>query len=153
MDATPIIARLAELEATTQDARTHDEHTSDLEAQLAVARALLIGRDERIGQLEAEIASTRDTSATAEPEKSHLLFVPSAGGYRLVERSGPAPVPGDEIELEGLTYRVTKRGRAPLPGDGRRCAYLVEDPSAAGTRLQTDRDPTRVDEPLPPPRR
>lgn len=128
MDPAPIVARLAELEATQRG--TKDERPSDVEAQLGVMRALLSGRDARIQELQAELARTRDASAAPEVEPSHLLFFPSRGGYTLIERAGPSPAPGDELELDGLTYGVTKRGRAPLPEDTRRCAYLVAPPAA-----------------------
>jgi hypothetical protein len=129
MDPAPIIARLAELEATAQPG-TEGRRPSDVEAQLGVMRALLIGRDARIEKLEAELARTRDASAAPEVETSHLLFFAARGGYTLIERAGPSPAPGEETELDGLTYLVSKRGRAPLPGDTRRCAYLVASPTA-----------------------
>jgi hypothetical protein len=123
MDPAPIIARLAELEAAQRG--TKDERPSDVEAQLGVMRALLIGRDARIEELEAELAGRRDLSAAPEVETSHLLFFASRGGYALMERAGPSPAPGEEVELAGLMYGVTKRGRPPVPGDTRRCAFLV----------------------------
>ena len=56
---------------------------------------------------------------------AHLLFVPSPAGYELVEREGAPPATGDEVELEdGRVLVVAKVARAPLPGDGRPCAYL-----------------------------
>jgi hypothetical protein len=132
MDPAPIIARLAELEATAQEGMK-GERPSDVEPQLGVMRALLIGRDARIEKLEAELARTRAASAIPEVETSHLLFFASrGGGYMLIEGAGPSPAPGEEAELDGLTYVVTKRGRAPLPGDVRRCAYLVASPTAPG---------------------
>jgi hypothetical protein len=131
MDPAPIIARLAELEVTApRDAE--DQRPSDVEAQLGVMRALLIGRDARIEKLEADLARARDASPGPEVETSHLLFFASRGGYTLTERAGPSPAPGEEVELDGVTYGVTKRGRAPLPGDTRRCAFLVAPPAALG---------------------
>jgi hypothetical protein len=64
-----------------------------------------------------------------EPEQpsSHLLFVPTANRYLLVEREGPPPAPGDELELpdvDGLLL-VTKVGRSPYPENGRPCAFLL----------------------------
>ena len=57
-------------------------------------------------------------------EQHHLLFLPRGHGYELVEREGVAPDAGAEVQLEGR-FLVTKVGPSPLPGDERRCAYLV----------------------------
>lgn len=58
--------------------------------------------------------------------RTHLLFVWTPGGYRLVERDGEPPAVGDEVELDDeRRERVTKLGPSPLPGDGRPCAFLI----------------------------
>jgi hypothetical protein len=56
---------------------------------------------------------------------SHLLFVWKATGYELRERDGDPPQAGDEVQEDEATFRVNKVGPSPLPGDDRRCAYLV----------------------------
>ena len=63
----------------------------------------------------------------AEPElpSSHLVFVPTPQHYLLLERDGPAPKPGDQVELEEGYFVVGKLGRAPLPGERRPCAFLL----------------------------
>jgi hypothetical protein len=61
------------------------------------------------------------------PELAHLLFVPTPGGYLLLQRSGQAPAVGEEVELpDAPTARlvVAKVARSPLPLDERICAYL-----------------------------
>jgi hypothetical protein len=50
---------------------------------------------------------------------THVLFV-----YSLHERDGEPPVVGSEIEEQDGRFVVTKVAASPLPGDGRRCAYL-----------------------------
>ena len=61
---------------------------------------------------------------------SHRLFVPFREGYAFVERNGPAPGAGIELQLlDGADERashfvVAKVGRSPLPSDARDCAYL-----------------------------
>jgi hypothetical protein len=55
----------------------------------------------------------------------HLLFVWKTTGYELRERDGDAPQPGDEVEEEDGRFRVNRVASSPLPGDSRRCAYLV----------------------------
>lgn len=57
-------------------------------------------------------------------EQHHLLFVPRGRGYELLEREGAAPEVGSEIELGGR-FLVLKVGPSPLPGDERRCAFVI----------------------------
>ena len=60
-----------------------------------------------------------------------LAFVPSPHGYALVERSGATPEAGDVLELDEGRFRVVRLAPSPLPGDGRRTAYVErEEPSA-----------------------
>jgi hypothetical protein len=54
----------------------------------------------------------------------HLLFVTKPSGYELVERDGDPPAPGEAVELEDMSYTVTKVAPSPLPQDDRSCAYL-----------------------------
>lgn len=61
-------------------------------------------------------------------EGTYLVFVTRPTGYVLAEREGEPPQPGSAIELEGEgggSFRVAKVASSPLPGDERRCAYLV----------------------------
>jgi hypothetical protein len=55
---------------------------------------------------------------------SYLLFVSKPTGYELREREGDPPEVGREIEEEDGVMRVIKLAPSPLPGDGRRCAYV-----------------------------
>jgi hypothetical protein len=55
----------------------------------------------------------------------YLLFVSKPTGYELRERQGELPGVGDEIEDEEGSLRISKIGSSPLPGDTRRCAYLI----------------------------
>lgn len=54
----------------------------------------------------------------------HLLFVTKSTGYELVERDGDPPALGESVEVEDLSFTVTKIGPSPLPQDERACAYL-----------------------------
>jgi hypothetical protein len=54
----------------------------------------------------------------------YLCFAPRKDGYRLVQRSGPAPALGATQELDGVPHVVIRVGRSPLPFDRRRCVYL-----------------------------
>lgn len=55
----------------------------------------------------------------------YLLFVSKPSGYELREREGDPPEVGSVVEEEDGRLRVTKLAPSPLPGDERRCAYLV----------------------------
>lgn len=56
----------------------------------------------------------------------YLVFLTKPTGYELAEREGDPPSPGSTVELDGEgRFRVAKVGSSPLPGDERRCAYLV----------------------------
>jgi len=56
---------------------------------------------------------------------SHVVFVPTPDRYLLLERQGPPPQPGDELELPEGSFVVGKVGRAPFPGERRHCAFLL----------------------------
>jgi hypothetical protein len=67
-------------------------------------------------------------AAAAPPvELGHLRFVLAAAVYRLETHEGPAPAVGDPVEVDERMFRVVKVARSPLPGDERRCAYLLGD--------------------------
>jgi hypothetical protein len=65
-----------------------------------------------------------------EPPSEHLLFVPTPARYLMLERIGPPPEPGVEVEVPDVDGRfvVTKLGRAPFPAEGRPCAFLLPRP-------------------------
>jgi hypothetical protein len=56
---------------------------------------------------------------------SYLVFVWQPSGYELRERDGEPPSVGDELEEDGTRLSVVKVATSPLPGDGRRCAYVL----------------------------
>ena len=53
----------------------------------------------------------------------HLLFLWSPQGYLLRERDGDPPDVGSTLEEGERTFRVSKVGPSPLPGDRRPCAF------------------------------
>jgi hypothetical protein len=55
----------------------------------------------------------------------YLLFVSKPTGYELREREGDPPEVGSVVEEEDGRFRVSKLAPSPLPGNSRRCAYLV----------------------------
>jgi hypothetical protein len=111
--------RVTQLERLLEETATQITHL-EAERDNALAVAQVAGR----GQLE------RHPDEHAE-DLSHLLFVPGGReGYRLVEQSGPPPIPGSTLELvedDGTVSKllVSRVGPAPLPGVTVACAYLV----------------------------
>jgi hypothetical protein len=59
------------------------------------------------------------------PGGRYLLFVWSTQGYALREREGELPPVGELVEDGEQRYRVSKHAPSQLPGDRRRCAYLL----------------------------
>jgi hypothetical protein len=98
------------------------EPNPEVESLQAENRRLLA----EIERLKAEYSSLRVVEAP-EPASAHLLFVPTPARYLLLERLGPPPLPGEELEVpaEEGRFVVTKVGRAPFPGERRPCAFLV----------------------------
>ena len=113
-------ARAAEVERLCDELRVRTRAVTALERALEVEVAARV-------RAEAQLASAEARIAGAPPDDSgpHLALVARAGGYRLVARDGPAPLPGAAVELPGAgVFTVSKLGRSPLPGDSRRCACL-----------------------------
>jgi hypothetical protein len=90
----------------------------------------LAAAEERLSSDAASAAEPQSAVGAAESVEragAHLLFVPGPSGYSLLVQPGPVPVAGTEVELRelGRAFLVAKLGPAPLPGDPRRCAYLL----------------------------
>jgi chromosome segregation ATPase len=127
--------RNADLEGQLKQLEAADAHVTRLEQHAEEAAA-------QIAQLEAE---RNDALAVANgpgeerrshhpdehaEDPSHLLFIPGADGYRLLEQEGPPPAPGSTLEFaedDGTRSRllVAKVCAAPLPSVRLKCAYLV----------------------------
>lgn len=56
-------------------------------------------------------------------EDEHVALA-AADRYRLVVRTGPAPEPGELVELEDGSYRCVRITGSPFPRDDRSCAVL-----------------------------
>jgi chromosome segregation ATPase len=100
-------------------------------------RAAIERRERAVEAREAELAE-RETVVPAvlpgvatEPQPIELAFVPGAR-YVLVELDAVALTPGLELDVAEETFVVARIGRSPLPGDSRRCAYLVRGARGVG---------------------
>ena len=72
-----------------------------------------------------EYLRDRNASRLAEATSAgHTLFVSSPAGYTIVEREGPAPVPGAQIVVHGNPYRAHCHRRSPFPNDSRTCVVV-----------------------------
>lgn len=74
--------------------------------------------------LPAEAVPAEAVPAEAEAEATYLVFVWTPRGYALRDCPGDVPDVGSRLHVNGSEYAVAKLARSPLPGDGRRCAYL-----------------------------
>ena len=143
-------------ELMARESRLHEEEV-DLQRRrgelgaVELKRAAIERRERAIAAREAELVE--DELAPAEPEQGPepaeeppsepdllrtpagdpraeriLLFVPGRA-YQLVEVDHVPLEAGVELRLNGENYVVARVGPSPLPGDGRRCAYLVRGSS------------------------
>jgi hypothetical protein len=73
-----------------------------------------------------EEATASDDASPSVDSSAHLLFVPTAEDYALVERDGPPPGAGEAVEIDGRPgrFEVVRVGYDVLPGATRACAYL-----------------------------
>lgn len=113
----------------------------------------LAGLIERVVELVDEVSGGRATAPPPEPvlpepagqaslpppahepaASGWLAFVPSPQGYALLERTGLVPVAGEELELDGVRYRVLREAPSPLPGDRRRCVYVEREEEPGSDR-------------------
>lgn len=79
---------------------------------------------EELERLRAELTRPKVVEAPELPT-SHVVFVPTAERYLLVERQGPPPEPGEGLDLPEGSFVVGKVGRAPFPAERRPCAFLL----------------------------
>jgi hypothetical protein len=104
-------------------------------------RAAVERRERAVEGREAEVAEREvvapAVAAPTEPEPIELAFVPGVR-YSLVELEAVPLTSGLELDVADETFVVSRIGRSPLPGDSRRCAYLVRgvrgrDPSSGSS--------------------
>jgi FtsZ-binding cell division protein ZapB len=105
-------------------------HVATLEAEVETA---LAGRDELIAELQRELAELREQSEQPQDEhvdeqatggRAHLLFLPSASGYALIDFAGPDPPSGTLLDVDGVSYVVRRIGVSPFPGSRLRCVFV-----------------------------
>ena len=137
-------ARESELTDFLRDLTERERRVAEAEAELARRRGELGAvelrraaveqreraitvREDRIAELGSHTNEVDGAPSSEQPVPVftvELAFVPGLD-YRLVEIEHPDLARGVAIELEGEEYEVVRTGPSPLPGDRRRCAYLV----------------------------
>jgi hypothetical protein len=85
---------------------------------------------DELERLRTEFTRLKVVEAPEEPKEpeqpsSHVVFVPTAERYLLLEREGPPPDSGESLDLPEGSFVVGKIGRAPFPGERRPCAFLL----------------------------
>lgn len=138
--AADLEAREADLAELAHELGVREERLREDEARLArrrselgaveLKRAAVEQREQAVALREAELAAREETARSGgadEPHSAELLFVPGPS-YRLLESEHAEIRRGTALDLDGEEYVVAKVGPSPLPGDGRRCAYLVRGP-------------------------
>ena len=86
----------------------------------------LKARETELEQREAELEERTASapSLSSDPVVVELVFMPGER-YRLVDIEPVELTRGYAFDVEGVEYAVARIARSPLPGDDRRCAYLV----------------------------
>ena len=104
-------------------------------------RAAVERRERAVEVRELEVAEREsaapDVANRLKSESVELAFVPGAN-YALAELEAVELTTGLELDVADETFVVARIGRSPLPGDSRRCAYLVRgvrgrEPSSPGS--------------------
>jgi hypothetical protein len=106
---------------------THEQLAELLHQQENGARGIDLLRTsvaEAEAELEPEPAGEEAAEPVTEGQPGYVLFVWSPSGYELLIRSGEPPPVGSEVGVSGGFRVVTKIGPSPLPGDRRPCAFL-----------------------------
>ena len=113
------LARGASRDSSNLRATLFDSSFADRQSALAA----------RIEQLEAKLRAIEEhpgiDPAALRSALAHTLLVAAPEGYSFAEVDAPPPAPGARVEHGGKDYTVWRVGPSPLPGDPRRCAFLV----------------------------
>jgi hypothetical protein len=118
--------RADELDGRRERLAGREQELNAREARLLAEELSLRRRLDELAERPVVSAGQRTAppESGAEPERC-VLFVPTVEGYRLVPLEVAPPRAGDRVELEGEAFDVLRVGPSPLPGDGRRCAFLA----------------------------
>ena len=121
--------REAALSAAEEDLGRRRQELGAVELKRAAVERrerALEARESDLEQRETELEERAASTAASDPGPVlvELVFMPGER-YRLVDVEAVELTRGYAFDVEGTTYAVARIGRSPLPGDERRCAYLV----------------------------
>jgi hypothetical protein len=108
-----------------------DHATPEQDTAIMRLRAALDEKTAELERVSVELAQARrelearPAAAAPGPEGRHLLFVPGPEGYVMLERGGPPPAAGVQVEYRGGVFTVRTVGRSALFGVEMQCALLA----------------------------
>jgi hypothetical protein len=129
-DLVDLTQRLEEREARL---RTDEDDLARRRGELGAVelkRAAVEQREAAVAAREAKMVALEDVQDDAAPPQDDavaqtlIAFVPG-DRYRLVELTSTPLSRGNPVAIDGEEYVVARFGPSPLPGDRRRCVYLV----------------------------
>lgn len=115
-------SELGAVELRRASVERREEALADRQRELDELRTELSRRIEET-ELRSRTASEQDANRTAPDSTAHVLLLVT-DRYTLRAADGPAPPAGSSVDVDGQSFRVTRVGRSPLPGDRRPCAFL-----------------------------
>jgi hypothetical protein len=123
-----LTGREAALTAAEEDLARRRQELGAVELKRAAVERrerALEARESDVEQREASVEQ-REAAAVVDDQavEVELVFLPGER-YRLVDVEAVELTRGYAFDVEGVEYVVARIGRSPLPGDDRRCAYLV----------------------------
>jgi len=147
LGASDLDSRESELAQLIHELTAREERLREAELELArrrgelgaveLKRAALERHEQALAEREQEIAAREELlgAGTSVGSESVVLALVPGSTYRLVDIDPATLGRGDTLRVESEEYDVTRVGRSPLPGDSRRCAYLLPavSPSSGGS--------------------
>ncbi|MEX0851514.1 MAG: hypothetical protein WD015_08405 [Gaiellaceae bacterium] len=130
-------SRESELAQLIHELTSREERVLEAEADLARRRGELGAVELKRAALERQEKALVDREEEIAGRESQLSGIPAVGAesvvlalapgakYRLVDIELTSLGHGDMLTIEGEEYDVARIGPSPLPGDSRRCAYLM----------------------------
>jgi hypothetical protein len=116
------LEQLGELvRAVIDELRMTQHRLADQTRDLASLERTVATMTERLDALAARV----EPPPAPPVDHGHLLLLPTAAGYRLVERPGAPPAAGERLDHEGVTFAALNHGASPLPADRRPCVLLL----------------------------
>ena len=139
-ELTDFLAGLTEREsaltAAEEDLARRRQELGAVELKRAAVERRERALEARETELEQRETELEERAATApivgsDPLVVELVFMPGER-YRLVDVEPVELTRGYAFDVEGVEYTVARIARSPLPGDDRRCAYLVRGRDGLG---------------------